>query len=62
MNEINLTDDELSLVVHALKSNARADRERAEQVKTMLPDPRALSMTFAGQAEKQEKLAERLEQ
>ena len=63
MNTLNLTDDELNTVVHALHNNARADRERVKTLEAehQTPAIKGLAEVFARQAEQQEKLAEKIE-
>lgn len=63
MNTLNLTDDELNTLVHALHGNARSDRERVKtlEAEPQTPDIKGLIEIFTRQAEQQEKLAEKIE-
>lgn len=59
MNTLNLTDDELSSVVCALRSKADADRERAY---VLMDVQKRLAETFRHQAERLSALADKLEE
>jgi hypothetical protein len=68
MDKIEVTTEELSTIVHALRNNARADRERVKSLQDEqqaigkeLPHYKGLIEIFERQAAAQEKLADRLE-
>lgn len=63
MNTLTFTDEELGWIVHALHNNARADRERVKELEAehQTPAAKGLAEVFAHQAERQEKLAEKIE-
>ena len=65
---MHLTEKEKSTLVHALRGNARSDRERvttlrAEMAENGMPQPeyKALIEIFEAQATEQEALAEKIE-
>ena len=62
-NNKRLTDDEINTIVHALRNNARADRERIETLKAEPKHPSLVGLieTFERQATQQETLADKLE-
>lgn len=60
---LTLTDEEQGTILHALRSNAKADRERVKTLEAehQTPAIKGLAEVFARQAEQQEKLVEKIE-